>query len=63
LTARLRKKVWDVSDIKSTVEKEIDAEVQTNGHELIDVNRDLLKIETNILPMKKKRINETSVSI
>jgi hypothetical protein len=45
------------------VEKEIDAEVQTNGNELIDVNRDLLKIETNILPMKKKRINETSVSI
>ncbi len=45
------------------MEKEIDAEVQTNGNELIDVNRDLLKIETNILPMKKKRMNETSVSI
>jgi hypothetical protein len=57
---RLRKKVWE---IKSTEEKDIDAEIQTNEHELIDLNRDLVKIETNIVLMKKKRVNETSVSV
>jgi hypothetical protein len=57
---RLRKKVWE---IKSTEEKDIDAEIQTNEHELIDLNQDLVKIETNIVLMKKKRVNETSVSV
>jgi mannosidase alpha-like ER degradation enhancer 1 len=57
LMVRLRKKVWE---IKSTEEKDIDAEIQTNEHELIDLNQDLVKIETNIVLMKKKRVNETS---
>ncbi len=63
LIARLRKKVWDISETQSNDDEEIDAETQTNQNELIDVNHNVVNIETDIIPIKKKRVNETSVSI
>jgi hypothetical protein len=63
--AKLRQKVLDFSEITSTIENrenEIDKQIQTNENELINVNRDLVKVETKIISIKKRRINETSVS-
>jgi hypothetical protein len=63
--AKLRKKVWDIFEMTSTVENqenEIDKQIPTSEHELINVNRELVKVETNVVPVRKKRANETSVS-
>ena len=63
MIARLRKKVWDISETKSSDEEKFDTEIETNEHELIDINHDVVKIETDLIPIKKRRVNETSVSI
>jgi len=63
--AKLRKKVWDLYDITSPIENkenEIDKEIQTAENELVNIHRDLVQLETKFIPMKKKRINQTSVS-
>jgi len=63
--AKFRKKVWDLNEMTSideNKENENDQQTYTAEHELINVNRDLVKVETNIIPIRKKRVNETSVS-
>jgi len=63
LMAKLRKKVWDIDEMTSTIENKengIDRQIQTTEHELIKVNRDLVKVETNIVPIRKRRANQTS---
>jgi hypothetical protein len=63
--AKFRKKVWDLNEMTSideNKENENDQQTHTAEHELINVNRDLVKVETNIIPIRKKRVNETSVS-
>ncbi|CAF4736198.1 unnamed protein product, partial [Rotaria socialis] len=65
LMAKLRKKVWDSSEMAPCVEnKEVfmDKHSYTNENELINVNRDLVKVEKTVISIKKKRINESSVS-
>ncbi|CAF3168699.1 unnamed protein product [Rotaria socialis] len=63
LMAKLRKKVWDSSEMAPCVEnKEVfmDKHSYTNENELINVNRDLVKVEKTVISIKKKRINESS---
>jgi hypothetical protein len=63
LIPRLRYKVWEQSsEDKTNIGFEIDANTSSNEHPLVNVHRDLVKVETNILPLRKKRANETSVS-
>lgn len=63
--AKLRLKVWDFSEMTSTVENkenEINKQIQKTEHELVNINRDLVKIETKLIAIKKKRVNQSSVS-
>ena len=60
--AKLRTKVWDVYEMTPTTEKKINPDKAINEHELININRDLVKVERTIVPIRKKRANETSVS-
>ena len=49
----------------STVENEenqIDKQIHKSEHQLININRDLVKVKTHVIPLRKKRANETSVS-
>ncbi|CAF0905716.1 unnamed protein product [Rotaria sordida] len=60
LMAKLRRKIWDLNEMTSYVENTNDKQTYTHEHELINVNRDLIKVEKNIISIKKKRANQTS---
>ncbi|CAF2050695.1 unnamed protein product [Rotaria magnacalcarata] len=63
LMAKLRKKVWDSNEMAPCVENKdvhMDKHSYTNENELINVNRDLVKVEKTVISNKKKRINESS---
>lgn len=64
LMARLRHKVWEESSDEGTsnMECSIDSDQSSNEHPLVNIHRDLVKVETHVLPLRKKRANETSVS-
>ena len=57
--ARLRKKVWDIDETTASLENSIDEQIERTEHELININRDLVKVETKPILFKKKRVNET----
>jgi len=66
LMAKLRKKVWDIDEMTSTIENKengIDRQIQPTENELININRDLVKVETNIIPIKKKTSKSNKLSI
>ncbi|CAF1177460.1 unnamed protein product [Adineta steineri] len=63
LMAKLRKKIInfdEMTSISENQENEGDKPTHTSEHELINVNRNIIKVETNLIPIRKKRINETS---
>ena len=63
LMPRLRHKVWEESDEgTSNMECGIDSDQSSNENPLVNIHGDLVKVETNVLPLRKKRANETSVS-
>lgn len=65
--ARLRHKVWeDHEENPLTMEKGIELEKSSKNdddHSLINIDRDLMKIETDIRPIRKTRANQTSVNL
>ena len=62
--SKLRQKAWeDREENPSSMETKVDTEKSLNDHSLININRDLMKVETSIRRIRKKRANQTSVSL
>ena len=62
--AKLRRKVWDFNDMAASNENQENENhngLPKSEHELINVNRELVKVEKSIISFRKKTVNETSV--
>lgn len=65
LMAKLRKKVWEfntAAEFDGEQENEVARTAQAEDHELVKVNSDLAKVEGKAVLVRRKRVNETSVS-